>query len=50
VIATLGGLVVAEVDGSGSRIVFGGPNQSMNPSWSHDGGTIASRRGTAPAT
>jgi RTX calcium-binding nonapeptide repeat (4 copies)/WD40-like Beta Propeller Repeat len=34
-------LVVYRVDGSGSRLLYRGPNQNVNPSWSADGAWIA---------
>jgi Ca2+-binding RTX toxin-like protein len=40
-IATVGGLAVVNADGSGLHVVYRGSNQSVNPSWSADGKTIA---------
>jgi Tol biopolymer transport system component len=48
VIASGSSLVVAEADGSGSHVLFSGANQSVNPSWSHDGSLIAFERNFAP--
>lgn len=48
VLATAEGLRIVEVDGSGSRIVFGGTTDAVNPSWSPDGTTIAFERGDGP--
>jgi Tol biopolymer transport system component len=36
-----GGIAVIDADGAGSRVVATGPNQSVNPTWSRDGSTIA---------
>jgi dipeptidyl aminopeptidase/acylaminoacyl peptidase len=36
-----GGIAVVNADGSGARVVAAGPNQSVNPTWSPDGQTIA---------
>ena len=34
-------ILVVAADGSGSRTVFTGPNQNVNPTWSPDGSTLA---------
>jgi Tol biopolymer transport system component len=47
-IATVQGLAVFQVDGSGERTIFNGANQSVNPSWSADGRTIAFERNDGP--
>ena len=39
--STDGGIAVVNADGSGARIIAVGPNQSVNPTWSPDGKTIA---------
>ncbi len=39
--STDGGIAVINADGSGARVIAVGPNQSVNPTWSPDGGTIA---------
>jgi hypothetical protein len=36
-----GGIAVVNRDGSGARVIAVGPNQSVNPTWSPDGETIA---------
>ncbi len=36
-----GGIAVIATDGSGSRVIATGPNQSVNPTWSPDGSAIA---------
>lgn len=36
-----GGIAVIDVDGSGARVIAVGPNQSVNPTWSPDGRTLA---------
>ena len=41
-------LLLVNADGSGSRVLFSGANQSVNPSWSPDGSTIAFERNDAP--
>lgn len=46
-IASGSSLLVVNVDGSGSRTVFSGENQSVDPSWSADGQTIAFERNAA---
>jgi Tol biopolymer transport system component len=40
-VASGSSLLVVNTDGSGKRTVFAGANQSVNPSWSHDGKTVA---------
>jgi Ca2+-binding RTX toxin-like protein len=47
VVASGSSLVVVNADGSGERVLFTGQNQSVNPSWSHDGSTIAFERNFA---
>jgi Ca2+-binding RTX toxin-like protein len=37
-------LLLVQADGSGTRTLFSGRNQSVNPSWSRDGATIAFER------
>jgi WD40 repeat protein len=37
-------LLLVNADGSGSRVLFTGANQSVDPSWSHDGSMIAFER------
>jgi Ca2+-binding RTX toxin-like protein len=44
VVASGPGLVVADVAGGNARVVFSGENQSVNPTWSADGSTIAFER------
>lgn len=44
VVASGSSLVLVQADGSGSRVLFSGANQSVNPSWSPDGQTIAFER------
>jgi Tol biopolymer transport system component len=44
VLATTEGLRVVKVDGSGSRVVFTGENQSVNPTWSRTEDVIAFER------
>jgi Ca2+-binding RTX toxin-like protein len=39
--AAEGGIAVVNADGSGFRVIASGPNQSVNPTWSPDGQTIA---------
>jgi Tol biopolymer transport system component len=39
--STNGGIAVVDVDGSGARVIAVGPNQSVNPTWSPDGKSIA---------
>ena len=41
-------LKVARADGSGTRTLFTGANQSVNPSWSADGSRIAFERNNDP--
>ena len=36
-----GGIAVVNADGSGAHVIAVGPNQSVNPTWSPDGKTIA---------
>jgi len=36
-----GGIAVVNADGSGFHVIAAGPNQSVNPTWSPDGRTIA---------
>ena len=48
VVATGSSLVLANADGSGSHVLFSGANQSVDPSWSHDGSLIAFERNFAP--
>jgi dipeptidyl aminopeptidase/acylaminoacyl peptidase len=40
--------MLVSADGSGSRVLFSGENQSVNPSWSPDGSTIAFERNDTP--
>jgi Ca2+-binding RTX toxin-like protein len=40
-VASGSSLLVVNTDGSGKRTLFAGGNQSVNPSWSHDGKTVA---------
>ena len=47
VVASGSTLVLVNADGSGSRVLFDGANQSVNPSWSPDGSTIAFERDAA---
>jgi hypothetical protein len=47
VIASGSSLVLVNADGSGSHVLFSGANQSVNPSWSHDGSLIAFERNFA---
>lgn len=44
VIASGSSLLLVQADGSGARTLFTGENQSVNPSWSADGTTIAFER------
>ena len=48
-IAIAGGssLLLVQADGAGTRTLFTGANQSVNPSWSHDGRVIAFERNFA---
>jgi hypothetical protein len=46
-IASGSSLLLVNADGSGSRVLFTGENQSVNPSWSHDGKLIAFERNFA---
>jgi Ca2+-binding RTX toxin-like protein len=46
-IASGSSLLLVQADGGGSRTLFSGDNQSVNPSWSPDGGTIAFERNAA---
>jgi Ca2+-binding RTX toxin-like protein len=48
VIATTDGLRVVNADGTGSKIIFSGENQSVNPSWEHGLGAIAFERNAGP--
>jgi Tol biopolymer transport system component len=48
VIASGSSLLLANADGSGSRVLFSGANQSVNPSWSHEGSQIAFERNASP--
>jgi Ca2+-binding RTX toxin-like protein len=48
VVASGSSLVLVNADGSGSRILVTGENQSVNPTWSPDGSTIAFERNFAP--
>ena len=43
-IASGSSLLLVNADGSGSRVLFSGADQSVNPSWSPDGSTIAFER------
>jgi len=47
-IASGSSLLLVNVDGSGSRVLFTGDNQSVDPSWSPDGSTIAFERNDTP--
>jgi dipeptidyl aminopeptidase/acylaminoacyl peptidase len=47
-VASGSSLLLVSADGSGSRVLFSGANQSVNPSWSPDGSTIAFERNDAP--
>jgi hemolysin type calcium-binding protein/WD40 repeat protein len=46
-VASGSSLLLVSTDGSGSRVLFSGANQSVNPSWSPDGSTIAFERNAA---
>ena len=48
VIASGASLLLVQTNGSGSRVLFSGANQSVNPSWSPDGSQIAFERNAAP--
>jgi hemolysin type calcium-binding protein/WD40 repeat protein len=48
VVADSSSLLLVNTDGSGSRVLFRGANQSVNPSWSPDGSTIAFERNDTP--
>jgi len=47
-IASGSSLLLVNANGSGSRVLFSGANQSVNPSWSPDGSTIAFERNDTP--
>ena len=47
-VASGSSLRLVNADGSGSRMLFSGTNQSVNPSWSPDGSTIAFERNDTP--
>lgn len=47
-IASGSSLLLVNADGTGSRVLFSGDNQSVNPSWSPDGSTIAFERNDTP--
>jgi hypothetical protein len=47
-VASGSSLMLVRADGSGSRVLFTGENQSVNPSWSPDGSTIAFERNDTP--
>jgi Tol biopolymer transport system component len=48
VIASGSTLLLVNADGSGSRVLFSGQNQSVNPTWSPSGTHIAFERNAAP--
>jgi dipeptidyl aminopeptidase/acylaminoacyl peptidase len=47
-VASGSSLLAVNVDGSGSRVLFTGDNQSVDPSWNADGTVIAFERNFAP--
>jgi dipeptidyl aminopeptidase/acylaminoacyl peptidase len=47
-IASGSSLLLVNADGSGTRVLFSGGNQNVNPSWSPDDSTIAFERNETP--